>query len=119
MNLRDLATDQDARTAYFADPANANHRLWIAGEEAHGIDFRYLERDSGLQIVDFFGEKRPHYCDASNPTGQGVALAVVLTLVLESNVASELLPYIEGGMRDPAAQHRSRNSYHGLLLRRL
>jgi len=104
MNLRDLATDQDARTAYFADPANANHRLWIAGGAAHGVDFGYLERDTGLQIVDFFGGKRPYYCDANNPTGHGTAIAVVLTLMLDSNVAGDLLPYIEGGMRDPVAR---------------
>ena len=103
-NLRALAKDQATRTKYFADSANANDRLWIAGGAAHAVDFGYLERETGLQIVDFFSGKQPYYFDANNPTGHGVALAVALTLVLDSNIAGDLLSYIEGGMRDSDAR---------------
>src|SRR5260370_23845519 len=103
-NLRTLASDQTARHTYFADPAHADDRVWIGGGAPHGVDFGYLERETGLQVVDFFAGRQPYYCDARNPDGDGVELSAVLTLVLDSNIAGELLSYVEGNMRHPDAR---------------
>lgn len=104
MNVRDLLRSSIARRAYFSESANSADLLWTSGDEPHGVDFGYLATNDFWSVIDIFRGLRPRYHDANNPEGNGVALVLALTLVLDSNIAGALQSYVEGTMKNAASR---------------